>query len=43
VFASVEDPREWFHSWFLEGSFEDITRQDAEEFLAWAMFSTTLE
>lgn len=36
---SVEDPRVWFASWFLNDiKFEDITLEDAEDFLCWAMY-----
>jgi pimeloyl-ACP methyl ester carboxylesterase len=43
VLTTVDDPRTWFHSWFLEGRFEDITKEDAQEFLSWAMFTTVRE
>lgn len=36
------NPRDWFRSWFLDEniSFEDITFEDAFDFLTWAMYLT---
>lgn len=43
--TTVPDAREWFLSWFIDDGeitlrFEDITLQDATDFLTWAMFSS---
>lgn len=40
--TSVPDTKEWFRSWFLEDTltFEEIPREDAEEFLSWAMYGS---
>lgn len=36
---SVDDPRLWFESWFLyDAKFDDIKKEDAQDFLSWAMF-----
>jgi len=47
VLKSVENPREWFASWFVDWPqslrFEDITAEDAREFLSWAMFASVWE
>lgn len=43
--TTVPDARAWFLSWFIDGPslrFEDITHEDAMEFLTWAMFSSEL-
>lgn len=37
---SVEDPRKWFSSWYLnDPKFEDIAREDAADFLSWSMYN----
>ena len=41
--GSGEGWKAWFDSWFLEGDFEDITLEDARDFMAWAMYSSVLE
>jgi len=36
---SVDDPRLWFESWYLnDAKFDDISIEDAADFLSWAMF-----
>jgi pimeloyl-ACP methyl ester carboxylesterase len=42
VFDSLPDVSRWLEEWFLDGKIEDITLDDAEEFMAWAMYSTTV-
>jgi len=43
VLESVPDAKSWFTSWFLgpSASWDRITREDAVEFLSWAMFVST--
>ena len=43
VFDSLPDVRQWLVDWFLDSAFEDICREDVDEFFTWAMYSTTLE
>jgi len=41
---SVEDPRMWFSSWFLnDAKFEDISLEDAKDFVTWAMYQNVPE
>lgn len=41
---SVEDPRTWFSSWFLnDAKFEDIRLEDAKDFVTWAMYQNVPE
>jgi len=43
ILGSVKDPRVWFASWWLNDTkFDEITREDAEEFLSWAMYGTVI-
>lgn len=43
VFDSVPDVSKWLEDWFLDSKIEDICIEDVEEFMCWAMFSTTPE
>ena len=43
VFDSLPDVRQWLAGWFLDSAFDDISREDVDEFFAWGMFCTTLE
>mmetsp|Transcript_19248 Transcript_19248/g.18587 ORF Transcript_19248/g.18587 Transcript_19248/m.18587 type:complete len:626 (-) Transcript_19248:185-2062(-) len=43
ILDTVECPRMFFESWFLQVSFEEIRREDAYEFLCWAMYQSLSE
>lgn len=40
VLNTVTCPRDFFSQWFIQATFEDIKREDAHDFLCWAMFSS---
>ena len=40
VLRTVTSPRKFFSDWFIQCEFEDIRREDAYDFLSWAMYTT---
>lgn len=40
VLRTVSSPRKFFADWFIQTEFEDIRREDAYDFLCWAMYFT---
>ena len=40
VLKTVTCPRDFFTQWFIQTTFEDIRREDAFDFLCWAMYSS---
>jgi hypothetical protein len=40
VLKTVTCPRDFFASWFLQTTFDEIRREDAYDFLCWAMYSS---
>ena len=40
VLNTVTCPRDFFTQWFIQTTFEDIRREDAFDFLCWAMYSS---
>lgn len=40
VLDTVTCPRDFFSQWFIQATFEDIRREDAYDFLCWAMYSS---
>ena len=43
ILTSVDDPRVFFSEWFFGIDFDRIRREDAYEFLCWAIYSTIPE
>lgn len=41
VLSTVEDPKAWITSYFINANFEDLSHEDVHEFITWAMFTTT--
>lgn len=40
VLNTVTCPKDFFAQWFLQATFEEIRREDAHDFLCWAMFAS---
>jgi hypothetical protein len=43
MLESVSCPREFLTEWFINADFDDIRREDVEDFFAWAIYSTVPE